>query len=147
MNSLTSLGFPLSFPWSLMRISSSEGAAGRRLRCTFTMERSQNAGTMPGFSSFRQMQQNCTHPPPGRTLSTATLTGNLAHNQGWAIPSFTFHTQLLKLFSHKKGFPARKLLKNNLLWFVMMISFCNILNITCGAYWSLILGFLRWRFL
>lgn len=38
MNSLTSSGFPLSFPWSSMRrISSSQGAAGRSLLCTFTV--------------------------------------------------------------------------------------------------------------
>lgn len=37
MNSLTSLGFPLSFPSSSMRISSSQGAAGRSLLCTFTV--------------------------------------------------------------------------------------------------------------
>lgn len=63
---------------------------------------------MTEFSFFRQTQQNGTRPPPGRTLSTAALTGNLAQNQGWAIPSYTLHAWLLNLFSHKKGLPLRK---------------------------------------
>lgn len=39
MNLVTFLGFPLSFPWSLMRISRSQGVAGRSLLCTFTVGR------------------------------------------------------------------------------------------------------------
>jgi len=57
---------------------------------------------------FRQTQQNGIHPSPGRTLSTRALTGNLAQNGEWAIPSLTSHTWLLKLFSHKKPLPVRE---------------------------------------
>lgn len=90
---------------------------------------------MTEFSFFRQTHQNGIHPPPGKMLPTTTLTGNLIQNQGWAVPSFVFHTWLLKLFSHKICLPVRKAPKiayDLFIFILMMISCCNILNITCG---------------
>lgn len=107
MNSLISLGFPLFFPCSLMRISSSE-EAGRRLHCTFTMGKKPKYRHNAWIQQFQANASEVNTSSSRKMLSTATLTGNLAQNQGWAIPSFTFHAWLLKLFLHKKGFPVRE---------------------------------------
>lgn len=108
MNSLISSGFPLFFPWSLMRISSSEGVAGRRLRCTFTMGKKPEHRHNAWIQQFQANAAEVHTSSSGKTLSTATLTGNLAQNQRWDIPSSTFHAWLLKLFPDKKGFPVRE---------------------------------------